>query len=345
MSRDLARAVALLRGGARFLVTSHVNPDGDSIASQCALRIVLERLGKRVTVFNRQPPPRVYRFLPGADLITQTAPRSLRGFDALVVLDCGDPRRASGLLERTPPIPVVNIDHHVTNPRFGDVNWVDPGASSTAELVFRVAEKLGVRPDGPLAEALYAGILTDTGSFRYGNATARAFLVAGRLVRNGLDPSGIARRIYDAAEYDTLRVLGTTLNGLRRSADRRVAWITIPRRTLARLASPAETEEWVNYPRSVSTAEVAVCFKETAPGEIRVSLRSKSDVDVAALAARWGGGGHRNAAGATYRGTLAHAVRDVVAAAEAALPAGPGARSLPPAATPGRRRPGSSPRR
>ncbi len=313
--RDRARILALLRGGGRFLITGHVNPDGDLIGSQCALRLLVERLGGRAEIMNSHPVPRVYRFLRGAKLIRSTPPRSWKPYTALIVLDCGDARRASGLLEPRPPLPVVNIDHHATNPGYGDLNWVVPDASSTAEIIHGLAVALGVRPEGDLAAALYTGILTDTGSFRQDNATPRAFRVASLLVGAGIDPARIAQAVYEAVSFETLQTLGKTLAGLRRTPDGRVAWIHLPAAVLGKLASPAESEEWASYPRSLDTAVISVCFKEIEPGLIRLSLRSKGAVDVAALAARWGGGGHRNAAGATVAGTLAGVERTVIAAA------------------------------
>jgi phosphoesterase RecJ-like protein len=329
--RDRAAILRLLREGRSFVITSHVNPDGDSVASQCALRLALRALGKRADVVNSHPVPRVYRFLPGTASFRSAPPRSWRGRDALIALDCGDARRASGLLQPRPPVPVVNIDHHASNPGYGDLNWVDARASSTAEIVHDLIAGLGVRVDGAIAGALYAGVLTDTGSFRHSNTTPRTLRLASRLVAAGADPARTAQAVYDSALFETLHALGRTLAGLQRTPDGRVAWITLPRRTLAGLASPAEAEEWVSFPRSVATAGVALCFKEAAPREIRVSLRSRDGVDVAALAARWGGGGHRNAAGATVRAPLAAAVREVVAAAQALVGGRPGATDTNPA--------------
>jgi phosphoesterase RecJ-like protein len=326
VSRDRAGILALLRGGGRFLLTSHVNPDGDSVASQCALRLILAQLGARADIVNSHPVPRVYRFLPGSGTISDRRPRAWKAYRAVIVLDCGDARRASGLLEPRPPVPVVNIDHHATNPGFGDLNWVVSDACSTAEIVHALALGLGVRPDGDIAAALYTGILTDTGSFRHGNASPRAFRIASALVATGIDAAGIAQAVYESVPYETLRALGETLAGLRRTPDGRIAWISLPRRRLGSLASPAESEEWAGYPRSLDTAVLSVCFKETGPGQVRLSFRSKGAVDVAALAARWGGGGHRNAAGATVAGSLAAVERAVIAAARrhlgAARPAG-----------------------
>jgi len=315
VSFDCARILALLRSGGRFLITSHVNPDGDSVASQCAVRLLVERLGGRADIVNSHPVPRVYRFLPGATRFGTRPPKTWKPYSAVIVLDCGDPRRASGLLEPRPPIPVVNIDHHATNPGYGDFNWVVPDASSTAEIIHGLAVSLGIRPEGGLATALYTGILTDTGSFRQGNATPRAFRIASLLVATGIDPARIAQAVYESVTFETLHVLGKALAGLRRTPDGRVAWIRLPRAVLGKLASPAESEEWAGYPRSLDTAVISICFKESEPGQIRLSFRSKGAVDVAALAALWGGGGHRNAAGATAHGTLAAVERAVIAAA------------------------------
>jgi len=315
VNRDRSRILALLRGGGRFLVTSHVNPDGDSVASQCAVRLLIESLGGSADIVNSHPVPRNYRFLAGTSRFGVRPPRTWKPYSAVIVLDCGDARRASGLLDPRPPLPVVNIDHHATNPRYGDLNLVVPDACSTAEIVHGLAVSLGVRPEGPLAEALYTGILTDTGSFRHGNATPRAFRVASLLVATGIDPARIAQGVYESVSFETLQVLGTTLAGLRRTPDGRICWIRLPYTVLGKLASPAESEEWASYPRSLDTAVISVCFKETAPGQVRLSFRSKGAVDVAALAARWGGGGHRNAAGATLQGALAAVERTVIAAA------------------------------
>jgi len=319
VNRDRPRILALLRGGGRFLLTSHVNPDGDSVASQCAVRLLIERLGGKADIVNSHPVPRSYQFLPGTSRFRTRAPKSWKPYSAVIVLDCGSASRASGLLEPRPPLPVVNIDHHATNPGYGDLNLVVPDACSTAEIIHGLAISLGVRPEGGLAEALYTGILTDTGSFRHGNATPRAFRIASLLVGSGVDPARIARAVYESVTFETLQVLGETLAGLRRTPDGRVSWIRLPFAVLGKLASPAESEEWASYPRALDTAVISICFKESEPGLVRLSFRSKGTIDVAALAARWGGGGHRNAAGATVHGSLEAVERTVIAAASRLL--------------------------
>ena len=329
MSRDRARILALLCSGGRFLITSHVNPDGDSVASQCAVRLLVEHFGGRADIVNSHPVPKIYRFLPGTARFGTTPPKSWKPYSAIIVLDCGDARRASGLLEPRPPVPVVNVDHHASNPGFGDLNLVVPDACSTSELIHELAVSLGIRPEGGLAEALYTGILTDTGSFRHGNTTPRALRIASLLVGAGIDPARIAQAVYESVSFDTLRILGRTLADLRRTPDGRVSWIRLPFSILGKLASPAESEEWAGYPRSLDSAVISVCFKESVRGQIRLSLRSKGAVDVAALAARWGGGGHRNAAGATINGSFEAVERTVIAAARRQVAV------TPPAARPG----------
>jgi phosphoesterase RecJ-like protein len=317
MKREHSAILNCIRGGDRFLITSHINPDGDSVASQLGLRCILKSLGKEAVIVNRDPVPRVYRFLPGADKVLTRRRHSLRPYSALFVLDCGDPSRASGFLDRKPPLPVVNIDHHVTNPCFGDLNWVDVKASSTCEIIFDLARRLGVGLGHDLAANLYAGILTDTGSFRYSSTTPRSMSVAGRLLRHGVDPHDLAERIYENAEYPSLRLLGKVLSRMGRSPDGRVSWVTFTYAELSSLSNMSETEEFVNYARSLNTARIAIGFKEVSPGDVRISFRSKGDINVAELASRYGGGGHRNAAGCSVSGGLRAVVKRIVTAARA----------------------------
>ena len=327
MKVDKRAIVDLIRDEDGFLITSHVNPDGDSVASQLALKGIFSLLGKRSAIVNSHPVPRVYRFLPGAAEILIRRRHSLRPYSALFALDCGHPSRASGFLDRKPSLTVVNIDHHVSNTGYGDLNWVDNRASSTCEIIHEIARRSGVEINGDIAANLYAGILTDTGSFRYSSTTPRSLSIASRLLRCGIDPHRIAENIYENAEFSSLRLLGKILSRINRSQDGRVSWMTLNHAELSSLSDISETEEFVNYARSLNTARIAMGFKEVSPGEIRVSFRSKGPVDVAEIASRHGGGGHRNAAGCTIRGDLKDVVKRLVAEAgrflnelEAALP-------------------------
>ncbi len=311
MRSDRAAIIELIRNRDDFLITSHINPDGDSIASQLALQRIFHLLGRKGTIVNSNEVPRIYRFLPGADSILVRQRHSTRPYSALFVLDCGHPSRASGFLSGRKAPTVVNIDHHVTNDRYGDLNWVEPRSSSTCEIIYEIARKAGVAIDTVLASLLYTGILTDTGSFRYSSTTARSMSIASRLLRHGIDPHTIAESVYENAEYESLRLLGRVLSRIGKSSDGRVSWVTFSHRDLGSLSNPAETEEFVNYARSLDSSRIAVGFKEIKPGEVRISFRSKGAVDVSELASRYGGGGHRNAAGCTVRGRLGTVVKKI----------------------------------
>lgn len=313
--KDRDDILSLMTARDDFLIASHINPDGDSVASQLALRGIFAKLGKKSTIVNFHPVPRVYRFLPGSGSIKVRRRHTFKPYSAVFVLDCGNGSRA-GITEgrKNGPV-VVNIDHHITNTLFGRFNWVDARASSTCEVIFDMARRLGVKLDCDIATNLYAGILTDTGSFRYSSTTPRSMSVAGRLLRFGVDPHAVAEEIYENAEYDSLRLLGTVLSRLGRTPDGLVSWVTFSHKELLTLSNISETEEYVNFARSLNSAVIAIGFKEVLPGETRISFRSKGDVDVSALAMRYGGGGHRNAAGCTVRGPLSGTVKMIVAAA------------------------------
>jgi phosphoesterase RecJ-like protein len=310
--KDRDKIRAFIAGKDNFLITSHINPDGDSVASQLALRKILTILGKKCTVVNLHPVPCIYTFLPGSDSIKVRRRLSVKPYGAVFVLDCGTASRAG--LPKSPRSlsPIVNIDHHVTNTNFGELNLVDTKASSTAEVIYDLAALLGVELDADIATNLYAGILTDTGSFRYSSTTPRSMSVAGRLLRHGVDPHAVAQEIYENAEFESLRLLGTVLSRLGRTDDGLVSWVTFSHRELTSLSNISETEEFVNFARSLNSAVVAIGFKEVRPREVRISFRSKGSVDVSALAVRFGGGGHRNAAGCTVAGQLSSVVRKIV---------------------------------
>ena len=314
-NKDLPSIVKLIRSNANFLITSHINPDGDSISSQLSLSSLLSILGKKATIVSSHPVPRIYRFLSGADDILVRRRHSPRPYDAIFVLDCGHSQRIGVFPKGKVEIPVVNIDHHYTNQSFGSLNWIDPVASSTCEMIYRLARKLNVKPTREMAEALYTGITTDTGSFRYSSTSPESLMIASKLMLCGVNVRTISENVFENNQFSSLRLLGEALTRLDRSADGRVTWITIPHKEISRLSSLSETEDFVNYPRSVDGAVISICFKEPVPGEVRVSFRSKGNVNVADLAARYNGGGHRNAAGCLVRRPLKSAIKEITTAA------------------------------
>ncbi len=322
---DLARIAATLRAAPSVAVLSHVNPEGDAIGSSLAATLALREGGKRAAAFNADPVPASLRQLPGARDVRCALPAD-ETFACYLVLDTSDLGRTGGLLDgRHPDAPVLNVDHHAGNTRFGDLNWVEPGASSAGEMVHRLLQEAGLPLSGSVAANLYAAILTDTGGFQYGNTTAESLRAAAELVSAGAVPEEIARGLTANRALGEWRLLSEVLAGLGLAAGGRVAWIEVTAAALQRAGVGLDvTEDFIQYPRSLAGVQIAVAFKEITADETRVSLRSSGWVDVAKLAGLFGGGGHRNAAGCTIREGLAAARAAVLAAAEPLVGREPG---------------------
>ncbi len=319
MRGDLSAICRVLREKDRFLVACHENPEGDAIGSELALALALRKMGKTATVLNADPVPGNLLFLPGADTVVFEEDGS--GYEVAVVLDCGSPERTGRVAPELRKCPLlVNIDHHRTNGDRGELSLVDPDAAATGLLIHRVLSAMGYDIGLDVATNIYVAILTDTGSFHYGSSSPEAFEVAGEMVRRGVDPWAVAERVYETQSAHRLRLLGRVLGSLEISAGGKVASITTMRETLREFASGKDAlEGFINYPRSIVGVEVAVSFREEEDGIFRVSFRSKGRVDVSAVAARFGGGGHRNAAGCTVPGTLPDVKKKVLEALSAVL--------------------------
>jgi phosphoesterase RecJ-like protein len=288
------------------LCLGHVHPDGDVLGTLFGLGLALGAGGASVTFAGPHRVPETLAFLPGVDRwqVWKAAPGT---FDIIVMTDCPNPVRSEGLLEgaRGPQTRVLNIDHHPDNRRYGTVDWIDPSAAATGEMVFDLVRALGLRVTPAVALNLFTAIHTDTGSFRYSNTTPRTFRIAAELAAAGADPALVSDRLYQQRAGDSLVQLGEVLRRVEISDDGQVAWLCVPRDLVSR--EFLEAEDLVGYPRSVRGVKVAVLFSEEAPGKIKASLRGKGDVPVNAIAHRFGGGGHENAAGCTLSGTLAEA--------------------------------------
>lgn len=302
---DVEAVGRVFRERDRFLIACHENPEGDAIGSELALALALRKMGKTATVLNADPVPRNLAFLPGADTVVSSADGSR--YDVAVVVDCGSPERTGSVGAELRKCPVlVNIDHHRTNDLHGDHRLVDPDAAATGVLIYRVLRALGAEIDWEIAVNIYAAILTDTGSFRYSNASPEAFEIAGEMVRRGVDPWSVAEKVYETQSFATIGLLARVLASLERAGEGKIAAITTLRRDLRDFSAGKDSlEGFINYPRSIAGVEVAVAFREEGDAEFRVSLRSKGKVDVSRVASSFGGGGHRNAAGCTVRGSLA----------------------------------------
>lgn len=332
---DRQAVVDFLREHDRFVLLLHVRPDGDSIGSSLALSLGLQKLGKTAVLARADDLPDNMRFLPGIDQVVhwQDVLASGGRYDAAILVDCSDPGRVgpSGeLLQRAGH--VINLDHHVSNTRFGDLNYIEPTAAAAGEVVNSILRDLGVDLDHRIATALYTAIVTDTGSFKYENTSADTHDLVADLIRHGVRPGEASRAIWDNRPVAALRLVGHALRSLGISDDGRLAWITLSREDFTQCgARVLDGEGIVNYPRVVAGVEVAALFiEEVGPSgedaagerEVKVSLRSNRWVDVSSVAAAFGGGGHARAAGCTVRGTLAEVREQVLARAGEALAAG-----------------------
>lgn len=301
----------------RALLLGHVHPDADVVGTLLALGLALRERGWTVLCGGPHPVPEILSFLPGVEDY-----RVLRGiegvWDVAVLTDCPNPARTEGLLEAAQRVGarVVNIDHHHDNRRYGHVNWVEPVAAATAELVYQLLVALGARVSAAVATNLYTALHVDTGSFRYSNVTPETFRVAATLVEAGADPAWVASRLYERRSPESLRLLATALGRVQVSGDGQVAWLTLPAGTAPEAF--VEAEDLVTYPRSIASVKVA-CLLRERDGVVKVSLRGKGDVDVSRIAAKFGGGGHPNAAGCSVVGSLDEVTREVLAAVQAAL--------------------------
>lgn len=294
--------LAAVARGRRFVVTSHQRPDGDAIGSAIAMALALEALGKQATVVMDAVPPAFLRPFPRVGDIV-VAPEFGEPADAAFVMECSSLARTgvTGLDRST----VINIDHHPGNAGYGAINWIDETAAACGELVFTLIDALGVALTPEMATHLYLAILTDTGSFHFSHLTPRTYELAGRAVAAGADPQWIARTHYDSNSLARVRIFGAVLNGMTVHAGGRAALLAITEAMAAELGGTYDdTEGLINFPLTVKDIQAVAFFKEIGPDDWRVSLRSKGAVDTAAIARRFGGGGHTNAAGCGWTGTL-----------------------------------------
>ena len=306
----LHQVVGLIESKRRFAITSHIRPDGDSLGSSLGLFWLLRALDKEVEVIMRDEVPHAYAKLPGAETVRVT-PRVDRQYDAVFVIECSDITRP-GLIDLEKQL-VVNIDHHSTTALFGDINWIDSTASAVGEMIYNLCKALGVRVTKEIAECVYTALITDTGSFHYSNTSERTFKVASELVRAGVKPAKVSQNVFANYPWSKIELMSGVLSTVRRDESGRVAWLIQTQEAQERAhATDEDGDGFVNYPMSCGDVEACAFFKETAPGVYRVSLRSKCDVNVARIAERFGGGGHRNAAGCTFKGTWEEAQSEVV---------------------------------
>ena len=305
-----------LRDHQRFAVLSHVRPDGDALGSQLALAVSLQELGKTVRVWNEDGMLEKYSFLPHAELLTKP-PAAKEDVDLVVALDTAVPTRLGTALDAVGSAKMmINIDHHPSNPAYGDLVYVDPASPATGQILFEliVDQKLPLTKE--VAENLYVAISTDTGSFQYPNTTARTFEIAAELIRVGVDVGRVSQLLYENYPRRRIELLRELLGTMRFEGNGRVASFSLSLEMAKRLGVlPEDNEGLIDHLRAIRGVIVAVFFEELPDGKVRVSMRSKSEkADVCAICMKFGGGGHTLAAGARVRGTLAEVEQKVLEA-------------------------------
>jgi len=287
----------------RFLITSHARPDGDSIGSQLAMAFALDALGKQVRIVNSDPAPDHYQDFPGMERIEIAAKVERPDVDAVIVMECSDLTRTgvAGLEQEF----LINIDHHAGNRMYGALNWHDESSAACGEMVFDLIRALGVPLSLEIATHVYLAILTDTGSFHHSHITPRTFDICRQCVEAGVTPAVMARRVFDSNSFGKLKLIGALLDGMELVDDGRLAVLYMDDQMLAATGSTNnDTEGLINLPLTAREIQAVVFFKTVGNGDVRVSMRSKYDVDVRRVASEFGGGGHKNAAGFTVAGHL-----------------------------------------
>jgi phosphoesterase RecJ-like protein len=304
-----------LREHQQFVVLSHVRPDGDALGSQLALGLSLQQLGKNVRIWNEEGMLEKYSFLPRAELLTKP-PATAEQVDVVVALDTAIQNRLGNTLASIASAKLwINIDHHLSNPGYGDLVLIDPGAPATGEIIFRLIKSQGLPMDHDIAENLYAAISTDTGSFQYPKTSERTFEIVAELVRAGdLDVGRISQQLYENYPRRRLELLRELLRTMRFSECGRIATFSLSLNTAAELGViPEDNEGLIDHLRAIHGVIVAAFFEELSDGKVRVSMRSKDEsIDVCAICHKFGGGGHALAAGARVRGTLTEVEQKVL---------------------------------
>jgi len=290
-------------------ITSHLRPDGDSICTSLALYFIGELLGKDFSIINNDNTPFPFNHYPDIDKI-QIGQISPKKYDAVILLECANVARSGQLhLHNTFKI---NIDHHYSNDYYADINWVDPKASAVAEMVYKLGQHLSIQFSAQIANHLYCGILSDTGSFQFSNTNAEAFRVCYELVSLGASPVKVSERLFNNNPPEKIKLLGLVLSTLQLNEAGEIAVITMFKEFLDSLnLREIDTEDITTLARSIKGVKMVLFFKEISKNTYRVSLRSKGAANAAMIAEHFGGGGHRHAAGFTVSGRHKALIHDI----------------------------------
>jgi len=308
-----------------ILIASHTEPDGDALGSLLALGLALTKIGKKTTLYNESSVPAVYRFLPAVKRIVHHVKKP-SCYDTALILDCGDISRLGSDCESIEKIAcVINIDHHISNTGFGDIQCVDTEACATSEIVYRLISEFGVSIDRQMATCIYTGILTDTGSFRFSNTNQAAFAISREMAEIGVEPYDVAQHVFGTYSLGRIKLLNLALDSIEISENGKMSIMTVTKNMLETTGTqPEDVDGLINYARRIQDVKVAALIQEPKNGvckaqnrrKYHVSLRSDGSVDVAAIASAFGGGGHYSAAGFQIETTLFDLKSEIITLSE-----------------------------
>ena len=310
---SLNKVLDVIEHNDNFLITSHIDPEGDALGSQLALAQILKAKKKKFIIANHSPIPAQYRFLPCSEV--NKKPSKQFKIKVVLVVDCPELKRIGKVAQRlNSDYLIVNIDHHISNKRFGDINWVEPDASCAAEMIYKLYQCFNLKLNKKIALCLYAGLVTDTGSFHYSNTTAQTHRIVSQLLKFDINPAWVYEKVYENISIRDIRLLSLVLKTIKIDSTKKIAWAELTQKMLkATKTKLKESEGFMSHIRALKGVKVAIFFKETdEKGKIKVSLRSKGDIDVNKIAQFFGGGGHKAASGLSLKGSLSKVKRLVL---------------------------------
>lgn len=304
----------LIKNSNNIAIMSHIMPDGDNIGSSLALYNALNKIGKNVMFMLDDDVPEIFKLLKGAHQVVK--PGIYHDFDLIIALDCGDSGRLGKCEKYLEDKKVINIDHHVSNTNFGLYNLVDTAAAATSEIVFKLIRELCIPLDKDICDCLYTGIVTDTGQFQYSNTTDLTHEIAADLIKHGVEPAKLYKAIYQNNSKCKMRLIGEAISGMRFHYHDKIASMTLTNEVFKSIGAKDEDADGIiNFARDISGIEIAILFKETDDGKVKIGFRSKDYINVNEIAQEFGGGGHKRAAGATVTGEVEEIKYKVIEAA------------------------------
>ncbi len=310
---SIQKIINHLKKSKRILLASHIHPDGDAIGSVISMGLALQESKKQIRAYNESPIPAIYQFLPSLHLINRTID-DITEFDTAIILDCSDLHRIGKAAVDVSKIPtIINIDHHITNTRFGNLQYIDPAASSTAEMIYKLISAMDTVPiDKGMAFSIYTGIMTDTGSFRFANTTPEAFEISHKMVQLGANPHKVAHHVYETISLNRIKLLNMLFDSIELSHNGKLSIMSLTQNMLQTTGTRLEdVNGLINYAKQIENVKIAALLFERKrnPGKkygshFHVSLRSDGAVNVATIATSFGGGGHQNASGFDIQASL-----------------------------------------